>query len=289
MNRHTTFVHLTDLHIGNPAVEDDHLWSDTAATLRTILGEVKAITPTPDFILVSGDLTNRGDVGSYDQLKAILDEAGIEVPMFFALGNHDSRPGFYEGMLARSDNLDAPYFHDALVGGIHLIVLDSSAPNKVGGTIEPEQFAWLQERLDAHPDLSKLIMVHHAPALDEDNTSMEWESISCADTADLREMLAGYDVLGIISGHIHHDRVSMWDGIPVVVGIGQHTAMDPLYLHEGLRMVSGASFAIGTIRPSGLTISFVPQPSERRELNRVTYEQMSEVLRRYENAALAAE
>ncbi len=32
-----TFVHLTDLHVGNHAVPDESLQSDTTTTLRTIL------------------------------------------------------------------------------------------------------------------------------------------------------------------------------------------------------------------------------------------------------------
>ncbi len=32
-------------------------------------------------------------------------------------------------------------------------------------------------------------------------------------------------------------------------------------------MVRGASFAIGTIRKSGLTVAFVPLPTDRAELN----------------------
>jgi hypothetical protein len=119
--------------------------------------------------------------------------------------------------------------------------------------------------------------------------SMEWESLSFADTEDLRRAVAGKNVIGILSGHIHFDRVSHWHGIPVVVGIGQHAATDVLWLHEGLRMLSGASFAICTLRPSGLSITFAPQPSERRELHSFTFAGMAEMLKKYEASLVAAE
>ncbi|MBN15889.1 MAG: phosphohydrolase [Pelagibacterium sp.] len=283
-----TFVHLTDLHIGNPDIVDDHLFSDTTANLKALLADIKTLVPQPKFIVATGDLTNQGDTGSYRNLKAILDEAALEIPLFFALGNHDKREGFYTGMLGRTQDLAAPFFHAQVIDGIHLITLDSSAPGKVGGSIEPEQFAWLEGELDAHPDLPKLIAVHHAPALDEDRPDMEWESLTIADTRKLADLLAGRNILGILSGHIHFDRVSNWHGIPVVVGIGTHAATDVTYLHEGMRMVEGASLALGTIRPSGLTISFVPQPSQRRELNSFTFAGMAEMLRKYE-ATQAAE
>ena len=283
-----TFVHLTDLHIGNPDIVDDHLFPDTTATLKALLADIKTLVPQPKFIVATGDLTNQGDEGSYRNLKAILDDAALEIPMFFALGNHDKRDGFYTGMLGRNEDLGAPFFHAQAIDGVHLITLDSSTPGKVGGSIEPEQFAWLEAELDAHPDLPKLIAVHHAPALDEDRPDMEWESLTIADTLKLRELLAGRNILGILSGHIHFDRVSNWHGIPVVVGIGTHAATDVTYLHEGMRMVEGASLALGTVRPSGLTISFVPQPSQRRELHSFTFAGMAEMLRKYE-ATQAAE
>jgi 3',5'-cyclic AMP phosphodiesterase CpdA len=287
-NANPTFVHLTDLHIGNPAVEDDHLYSDTATTLRRILAEVKTLVPQPSFIVASGDLTNRGDAGSYEQLKAIIAEAELNIPVLYTLGNHDKRQGFYSAMLGRTDDLDKPYDHAAVIDGIHIVLVDTSAPFKIGGYFEPGQLEWLVSELDRHPDLPKLIVMHHAPALDTDRPDLEWEALSFADTERLRVALEGRHVLGILSGHIHFDRVSNWHGIPVVVGIGQHAATDVLYLHEGLRMVSGASFVLGTVRPSGLTVSFVPQPSERTELKVHTFAGMAEIIRHYEAEAAAA-
>jgi len=285
-----TFIHLTDLHVGNPAVPDDHLFSDTTTTLRRILAEVKTLVPQPKFIVASGDLTNRGDAGSYENLKSIVAEAGLDMPILYALGNHDRRDGFYPTMLGQTDSIDAPYDHAQVIAGIHVIVLDSSVPNKIGGSFEPGQLDWLKAELEAHADLPKLLVMHHAPALDTHNTDMEWESLSYADTEALRQAVAGKNVIGILSGHIHYDRVSNWYGIPTVVGIGQHAATDVLWLHEGLRMLDGAAFAIGTLRPSGLSITFAPQPATRHELHSFSFAGMAEMLKKYEaDTAAAAE
>jgi 3',5'-cyclic AMP phosphodiesterase CpdA len=283
-----TFVHLTDLHIGDPAV-DDHLYSDTASTLRAILADIKRLVPQPRFVVASGDLTNRGDAASYEQLKAIMEEAELGIPVLYTLGNHDKREGFYPAMLGRTEAHDQPYDHATVIDGVHVILLDTSMPFKIGGHFEPGQAEWLVAQLDSQADLPKLIVMHHAPALDTDKENLEWESLSYKDTETLRRMLEGRtNILGILSGHIHYDRVSLWHGIPVVVGIGQHAATDVLYLHEGLRMLAGASFALGTIRPSGLSISFVPQPADRRELNVYTFAGMADIIRRYEAEAAAA-
>ena len=262
MSRKTTFIHLTDLHIGTP--DDDHLYSDTTETLRRILALVATVTPKPEFVVASGDLTNRGHAESFRKLRDIM--ADIDVPVIYALGNHDTRAGFYEGMEIATESPDAPNDHDRVAGGIHIVTIDSSTPGLIGGTIDPAQFEWLERTLDTHPDLPKLIVVHHPPALGEEPDVTHWRTIHFPQSQRLAEILKGRNIIGILSGHIHHDRVSVWHGIPVVVGMGHHAATDILRT-DVLRMVRGASFGIGTIRPSGLTMAFVPLPSDRAELN----------------------
>lgn len=276
----TTFIHITDIHIGNPAVADDHLFSDTSATLARVLEMIGTMDQTPRFIVASGDLTNRGDVESYHQLKAIM--AATALPVIYALGNHDTREGFYRGMLERSTDLDAPYDHDQVIEGVHIIALDTTTPGQIGGSLTPEQFDWLAGKLDAHPELPKLIVAHHAPALGDTPPWDHWRTIDFDQSQKLAQLLKGRNILGILSGHIHHDRFSVWHGIPVIVGMGQHAATDILTL-DVLRMVDGGSFGIGTIRSSGLTMSLVPLPQTRTELNRYDLS----ALRAKQEAALA--
>jgi 3',5'-cyclic AMP phosphodiesterase CpdA len=276
----TTFIHLTDLHVGNPAVADDHLFSDTSATLARVLELVGSMDQAPQFIIASGDLTNRGDADSYRQLKTIM--AATNLPVVYAIGNHDTRAGFYEGMLGRSNGLDLPYDHEQVIAGVHVITLDTTTPGQIGGSLEPEQFAWLQATLDSHPDLPKLIVAHHAPALGDAPPWDHWRTIEFNQSQTLAAMLKGRNVLAILSGHIHHDRFSVWHGIPVIVGMGQHAATDILTV-DVLRMVEGSSFGIGTIRSSGLTMALVPLPQTRAELNRYDLK----LLRQKQEAALA--
>lgn len=263
MSREITFVHLTDLHIGDPAT-DDHLFSETQTTLKQVLAMVASIDPKPSFLVASGDLTNRGDAASYVVLKQIM--SATDIPVIYALGNHDTREGFYAGMEIESAAADAPYFHDQVIDGIHIITLDSSTPGFIGGTLEDGQFEWLAGVLDLHADLPKLIVSHHPPALGETDDVAHWRHIAYEHSARLGELLKGRDIIGVLSGHIHHDRVSVWNGVPVVVGMGQHAATDILRT-DVLRMVRGSSFALGTIRKSGLSVAFVPLPTDRAELN----------------------
>lgn len=276
----TTFIHITDLHVGNPAVADDHLFSDTSATLTRVLELIGTMDNRPQFIIASGDLTNRGDAESYRNLKSIM--AATDLPVVYAIGNHDTRPGFYEGMFGRTIDMDARYDHEQVIADIHIITLDTTTPGQIGGSLTPEQFAWLAGALNTHSELPKLIVAHHAPALGDTPPWDHWRTIEFGQSQQLAKLLQGRNILGILSGHIHHDRFSVWHGIPVIVGMGQHAATDILTT-DILRMVDGASFGIGTIRSSGLTMALVPLPQTRTELNRYDLS----LLRQKQDAALA--
>jgi Icc protein len=276
----TTFIHITDLHVGNPSVADSYLFSDTSATLSRVLALIGSMDRKPQFIIASGDLTNRGDVESYRQLRSLM--AATDVPVVYAIGNHDTRAGFYKGMLDRTSDLDAPYDHDQVIGGIHIVTLDTTTPGEIGGSLTPAQFAWLAQALDRHGDLPKLIVAHHAPVLGDAVPWDHWRTIEFSQSQQLAGVLKGRNILGILSGHIHHDRFSSWHGIPVIVGMGQHAATDILTT-DILRMVEGASFGIGTIRTSGLTMALVPLPQTRNELNRYDLS----LLRHKQDAAMA--
>jgi 3',5'-cyclic AMP phosphodiesterase CpdA len=253
----TTFVHLTDLHLGDAA--DPHLHSDTEATLREALALIAGIAP--DFVIASGDLTNAGDEPSYRRLFALM--AALPCPVLYALGNHDTRAGFH----AAAGTGPGPLDHDAAVAGVHVITLDSTIPGAIGGDLDPAQFDRLAATLARHADLPKLIVSHHPPALDDGPSDTPWRHLPAATSARLADALAPHRVLAVLSGHIHHDRFSLWHGIPVIVGTGLHAATDILAT-EDLRMVRGASFGLGTVRPSGLTMAVIPLAPERQELFR---------------------
>ena len=72
MNENLTFVHLTDLHVGDPNVPDAHLYSDTNATMRTILAQVKAEIEAIEKQIRGGSSFRRSLPGTYCALGAQL-------------------------------------------------------------------------------------------------------------------------------------------------------------------------------------------------------------------------
>lgn len=255
-----TFVHLSDLHIGD--LDDPTLLSDTGETLGAVAAMLRGLAPAPRFAVVSGDITHRGDPASYRAAQEAL--AALPCPVVYALGNHDDRNGYAQGLATGG----GPAFGERVIDGIHLVVLDTSVPGRIGGGIDAHQFDWLAETLGHHRDLPKLIVMHHPPALEGE---MGWKTLDPAASARLAGLLRGRDVAAILTGHIHQDRVVIWHGLPVVTVSGQHATMDVLH-RDGLRSVRGASFGLCRIGPAGFAATFIQLPSDRAELERLPRE-----------------
>lgn len=267
------FIHLTDVHIGEDFKDLSGASHSSLRTLNSVKKMIAGIKPAPAFTIVSGDLVDTGGIPFYRALREAMSDLGM--PVFYALGNHDSRAAFYDGMLDRRHDPAAPHDYDVEIAGVHLIVLDSSIPGRIGGGLDPEQFTFLSSALARNPDAPKILMLHHAPALTDD-PNWEWECLGFADTARLAEMLRGRNVAGIFSGHIHQDRVTNWHGIPLVVGKGLQRALDPLFAGDGIRVTTGGSFTLCTLRPSGLTVNFVSLPATGEEVKRVALSHLVE-------------
>lgn len=271
MTQPVTFLHLTDLHISAPEAGDTTLHSDTLATLDAVLDRIAKMDRPPDFVVVSGDLTNLGDAASYRLLTGRL--ARITAPLVLALGNHDRREAFRQVMLNAAD--DAPCVHDTVVSGVHVIVLDSLVPGHVAGALGTDQFAFLDAALNRFTDLPKLVVVHHPPALDPDAT-IRWHALGWEDSVRLGDLLRGRGVVALLCGHVHVPRVTLWHGIPVIVGNGLHNTIDPLVTAE-MAITDGTGFGLCTLRPSGLTVEFVTMPQTGRVLDRVSLDVLRQI------------
>ena len=77
----TRFLHLTDLHVSHPDMNDANLHSDTAGTLKRMVEIIARMDPLPDFVVASGDLTNHGDEASYELVKDTI--ADLPVPVSY--------------------------------------------------------------------------------------------------------------------------------------------------------------------------------------------------------------
>jgi 3',5'-cyclic-AMP phosphodiesterase len=247
----TRFLHLSDLHLSPVNAPQK------AALMARIAASVDRLPVPPAFAILSGDLTDRGDVESYELLEQML--ADFPVPVHLALGNHDSRRGFH-AVFGRGDGA---YCHATVAGDLHLVTLDTSVPARVHGELDAAQLDWLRGELERHPDLPKLIVLHHPPRLDP--AALPWSTLDAASTSALGRVLAGHRVAGLLAGHVHMNRIVIWQGAPLVVSTGLHSTIDPLH-PTGLRILEGAGFNLCNWSGDGLAATYVPLHPEGRQI-----------------------
>lgn len=252
---------MTDLHL-SARMPVSGRQPDTVAVLSRAVQAIRAMRPAPDFVAISGDLTDAGDPDSYALLRDMLAE--MPAPVHLALGNHDRRGPFHQ--VFGSPGADHAWSQDVLHGSLHVITLDTLVPGQVAGALDPGQLDFLQRALDRYPGRDKLLVLHHPPRMAD--TDLPWTSLDVESTEALRRALAGYPVAGILSGHVHINRVSHWYGVPVFISIGHHSTVD-LLERARMRIVEGSGFGFGIWRPSGISMAFVPLSGNARELRSV--------------------
>lgn len=187
---------------------------DTAANLSLALMSLDDLAPTPDFVMLTGDLVNDGRPDQYDHLKEVL---GNRLDSFIVVaGNHDDRAGlralFPQLSAVGSGDDPIDYVIDADRDGrsLSLIVLDTTVPGEHAGALDAQQLEWLDRRLDERRDREVLIVQHHPPFR---------SGIGFMDTYGLQgaegeaAVVAKYpNVAAVISGHLHRPATASWGG-----------------------------------------------------------------------------
>jgi 3',5'-cyclic AMP phosphodiesterase CpdA len=253
---------ITDLHIGFSGDRDDE---PNLLRLQRIVRALMALTPLPDLLIATGDLTEHGDEASYRRLAATL--SGLPFPVHFALGNHDRRGNFL-GVF--TDSLLADGFVQYAIedGPLRLLVLDTLDEGQHGGAFCPVRAAWLADRLAEQPDRPTLIALHHPPA----DVGIAWMDPDPAEPwiARLAAAIGNHaHVAGLVTGHVHRPVSLAWQGRTLLVGpssapeIGLDlTPADPAFPEEGrLAVLAGEpGFAIHRWTGARLVTHFAAPP-----------------------------
>lgn len=192
------FVQLSDPHIVVPE-KQPVFGNDTIAHLRHAVAAVNRLDPAPDFVVLTGDLTNDEQPASYAELKAAL--ADLRMPCHLALGNHDDRATFRAVMLDESPPSSAPYYYAFQHEGRRFIVLDSHDDGQVSGYIDDEQAGWLKNILDTAPSIPTIVCMHHHPM----PIGVDWlDDLMLRNPEALLSILDAHPcVQAVLCGHVH--------------------------------------------------------------------------------------
>ncbi|OMQ15508.1 hypothetical protein A7K94_0208960 [Modestobacter sp. VKM Ac-2676] len=220
-------LHLSDPHLMAPG-DVHHGAVDTLAATRRVLAACAEL-PTPDLVVVSGDVSDDGTVESYEAARDVIGGwARVRgARAVFAMGNHDQRATFRQ--VLGDGHLDAPAPRPSTPalpgatcpstrspgsGGRRVVTLDSSVPRAGYGRVDAAQLAWLREELRTPAPAGTVLVLHHPPL---PPVTRLHTALQLQDPAPLGEVVAASDVLVVLAGHYHHPMSGIFGGRLVVV------------------------------------------------------------------------
>jgi 3',5'-cyclic AMP phosphodiesterase CpdA len=153
-------VHLTDPHLVAPG---DRLFGlDPLDRLDRALAHVRRHEPDAQWLLITGDLTDRGEPAAYRALAERL--ASMPQPALLLLGNHDDRAAFTQAF-PEAPRDERGFVHAVVDGadGVSLVALDTLVAGAGHGALDGGRLAWLERVLAERADRAVHLAMHHPP------------------------------------------------------------------------------------------------------------------------------
>jgi 3',5'-cyclic AMP phosphodiesterase CpdA len=222
MSNPVLIAQISDLHI-RPRGVLAYGRVDTAAALERCVAALNAFSPKPDFVVISGDLADTPTTAEYDYLKCLL--APLKLPFAGIPGNHDSRDMMRAAFpLAPYASASGPLNQRIEIGGLDLLLLDSSVHGKPHGELEAPTLQWLDATLASSPDRPALVFLHHPPF-----TAGIWhmDRQNLLNAAEFAPIIKRYPRVQLIAaGHVHRATLTMFAGVPTTICPAPNHAVD---------------------------------------------------------------
>jgi len=252
-----TLVQLSDIHLtADGSLRPGVRPRDNLVAALRLVNEARI---APDAYLLTGDLTDVGDAGCYEDLAALMrsqaEADGAEV--VYVPGNHDERDAFRRHLLGVAGA--GPINQTHWCRGLRIISLDSTIPGVDEGALDNETLAYLAAELEARAPEGTVLVLHHPPITSPIKTMSR---LRLQNPDELRDLIAGSDVRVVLCGHNHHDASGIVGGIPVWVSPALAYRAD-LTSTEKFRGVPGSALSRIDLSPTDHTVVTVPVPHVR--------------------------
>ncbi|MGM7723506.1 metallophosphoesterase family protein [Metabacillus sp. Hm71] len=254
-----TFLHLTDTHIlqsykGSLLEKVDGPNGNPTDFFIKILDHIKSFTQKPDFILISGDLVHEGNASDYAYFKRIIEDHVEDIPVYTALGNHDVTAAYWDGYEGKA-NCSDKLFYETAINGYRLIVLDSSHDHSGVGMIDSNQLDWLANVLKTPTENGSIVVVHHPLEAGE-----VIDGHALTNSKDVLNIIHDTDVIAVLSGHTHQNKVSSYGKILLSTADG--TAFGVNIGNESMHLNDRTGFSLCTVDENGLAVQTVRFPDD---------------------------
>lgn len=190
------FALITDMHI---QLNDNKPTID----LQNTLSDINKMTDI-DFVIIAGDVTEKGDSASLLKAKSIL--STLKVPYYITFGNHDmisSNPNrrIYKSIFG-ADRFTFTHKNIQFIGFTTGPVLKSGI-----GHVNSCDLKWIDGELSKTEKSTPIIAITHYPMQNGDVDN--W--------FELTDILRKYNVQALINGHYHRNAILNYDGIAGIV------------------------------------------------------------------------
>jgi 3',5'-cyclic-AMP phosphodiesterase len=212
---------ISDLHIKRPG-SLAYGRVDTANALERCVAALNDFRPRPDLVVISGDLADTPTVEEYEYLRRLL--APLALPFVAIPGNHDSRESMRAAFPQAYAASVGPLNQSVEVGGLALVLLDSSVAGKPHGELEAPTLQWLDTVLASAPDRPALLFLHHPP-FQTGIWHMDRQHLRNAD--ELEPIVRRHPRLQLIAaGHVHRAALTMFGGVAATICPAPNHAVD---------------------------------------------------------------
>lgn len=189
-------VQLSDPHVGAEWGGD----IDPVARLAEAVTAVCALEPSPDAVLISGDLADNAADAEYEQVRELV--ARIDAPLYVLPGNHDDRAALRRHFGLPGEG-DRPLQYAVELGPLRLVVLDTKRPGEDRGELDADRRAWLEEALAEAPETPTMLALHHPPVT-TGIAPVDEIGLAPHDQRALGDVVARHpQVRRVVGGHLH--------------------------------------------------------------------------------------
>jgi 3',5'-cyclic-AMP phosphodiesterase len=213
---------ISDLHIKPPG-SLAYGRVDTAAALERCVAALNAFRPKPDFVVISGDLADTPTAEEYQHLKRLL--APLALPFAGIPGNHDSRELMRDAFASQPYAFSSGPLNQRIeIGGLDLLLLDSSVPGKPHGELDAPTLQWLDATLADSPGRPALVFLHHPPF----KTGIwHMDRQNLVNAAEFAAVIQRHPRLQrIATGHVHRAALTTFAGVATTICPAPNHAVD---------------------------------------------------------------
>jgi len=244
------FIHLSDTHLQK---DEFHLYGlDPFDRLNTAIKSINKNFKDIDFIVITGDLTHRGDTKAFRKLKKLVKKSKVEVILL--LGNHDDRENFIK--VFKDYPVNDGYIQDIrTIDNNAFIFLDTNIKNSHKGDMSDEQFLWFEKKLKENKDKNTYIFMHHPPM---DVGIKLMDKIGFESKKGFKNLVLKYpNIKYIFFGHLHRIITGIWEDIPYfgIRGTNHQLSLKHSETFEYTTNEEKPAYAIVEIKNKNITIN----------------------------------